>query len=147
MSMDDSDSTGSGTYQINLFHTVNFVDKVESGQTPPSRTVLHNNIFGDPEPGFIYLTHAHVWSVANKQGESVAVQLRSIGPSGANVLWTWVDSEATTNGIITTHVSLSGMNIKLARDEQWQLFLLENNVTSKNNFVGFCSTFVWTVTE
>jgi hypothetical protein len=118
--------------------TINFVDNIAAGVG--AGTVLHDNLFDTPEAGFIYLTHIDVSSI-NTAAARVQWALNSLA-SGGTTLYTF-DSNHIQPNQFSTHIRLSGMNIKLDATKTWRLIVISNNL-SGTDLIVVETTLVWT---
>jgi hypothetical protein len=117
--------------------TINYVDTIIN--TNAVGLVLHDNLWGTPKAGFIYLTHIDVSSIGNS-ALRVAWTIDSL-TSGGTQLYQFED-EVNPNDYIT-NVRLSAMNVKLDATKTWQMRLAANALGA-GNLTKIFTTFVWT---
>jgi hypothetical protein len=123
-------------YGINALgdQTINFFDTLGASATG----VLHDNLFGTPTTGFIYLTNINVNVEVKGAVGSVIWQLKSTGAAGT--LYNF--NSPVTSPQYQNILNMSGMNIKLDAAQKWQLFVSTN--TYGANSVVLNHTFNWT---
>jgi hypothetical protein len=125
--------------------TINFDDQFFHS-TGGAGTVLHNNLWGTPTTGFIYLTHIDVNSVGNSNN-LFEWSIDSLGSSGT-LLYDFKNHLSPFTQL--HHVDLSGMNIKLDAAKTWQMRVVNNALINSNpnnqgadDTVIIETTFVW----